>query len=131
MDLHFDDDSEQYGFTLDGEVLLASLASGDGKVAVMTREVDAVFEIVDPLVPPASAATGGGHLFSPMPGTVAAVAVAAGDAVTAGQTLIVIEAMKMEHAVRAPRDGTVSRVDCALGDLVAEGAELVVLETAP
>jgi 3-methylcrotonyl-CoA carboxylase alpha subunit len=44
-----------------------------------------------------------------------------------GQKLVVIEAMKMEHAVAAPADGVVERVRFAVGDLVEEGAELVVL----
>ena len=92
---------------------------------------DAVFDIADPRAAPAGAAAGGGHLLAPMPGTVAAVAVSAGETVTAGQTLVVVEAMKMEHAVKAPHDGKVLRVDCKVGDLVREGAELVALEALP
>lgn len=73
---------------------------------------------------------GGGRLTAPMPGKVLAVQVKAGDAVKAGQTLLVLEAMKMEHAILAPGDGTVAEVLYADGDLVAEGAELLRLEEA-
>jgi len=48
------------------------------------------------------------HVRSPMPGTVVAVSVATGDTVTAGQTLLTVEAMKMEHKLRATVDGTVT-----------------------
>ena len=64
---------------------------------------------VDPLAPPAGAdELAGGRLTAPMPGRVVQLLVAAGDAVRAGQPLIVIEAMKMEHTIAAPRDGTVA-----------------------
>jgi len=64
---------------------------------------------------------------TPMPGRITRLAVAAGDAVKAGQTLVVLEAMKMEHALTAPADGEVSVVNVAEGDQVAEGFEVVVL----
>ncbi len=66
---------------------------------------------------------------SPMPGTVLAVAVAAGDAVEARATLVVLEAMKLEHVVTAPFAGTVVEVDVGPGDVVAAGTRLVELET--
>ena len=66
---------------------------------------------------------------SPMPGTVLAVAVAAGDAVEARATLVVLEAMKLEHVVTAPFAGTVVEVDVVPGDVVAAGSRLVELET--
>jgi biotin carboxyl carrier protein len=62
-----------------------------------------------------------------LPGGVIAVAVAPGDAVTAGQLLVVVEAMKMEHRITAPSDGTVAEVRAAVGDQVAAGDLLVVL----
>ena len=64
---------------------------------------------------------------APMACTVVEVTVAAGQAVQAGQTLLVLEAMKMEHELRAERDGQVLRVDMRAGELVAEGAVLMVL----
>jgi biotin carboxyl carrier protein len=56
------------------------------------------------------------------------VAVQAGDAVEAGQVLLVIEAMKMEHAITAPRAGVVRAIDCAIGERVEEGRVLVELD---
>ncbi len=66
-------------------------------------------------------------LTAPMPGTVIKVLVAAGDAVRAGSTLLILEAMKMEWPLRAPRDGVVASVACREGDLVQPDVPLVVL----
>jgi 3-methylcrotonyl-CoA carboxylase alpha subunit len=63
-----------------------------------------------------------------MPGRVAAVKVAAGQHVAKGEELVVIEAMKMENALRAPREGVVRAVHVAAGDMVAPGRALVELE---
>jgi acetyl/propionyl-CoA carboxylase alpha subunit len=68
-----------------------------------------------------------GALVAPLPGTVVKVAVAAGDPVTAGDTLVAIEAMKMEHEVRAPTDGTVTEVHVTAGEQVEAGRLLVVI----
>ena len=69
-----------------------------------------------------------GSLSSPMPATVVSVKVAPGDTVTAGQTLIVLEAMKMELPVRAPGDGRVKTVHCKAGDLVKPEVSLIDFE---
>jgi acetyl-CoA/propionyl-CoA carboxylase biotin carboxyl carrier protein len=75
----------------------------------------------------AAAGPGEDDILSPMPGTVVAVRVADGDTVTAGQPLVVLEAMKMEHSLTAAHDGTV-RLTCAAGDKVGAGT---VLATVP
>jgi biotin carboxyl carrier protein len=62
-----------------------------------------------------------------MPGTVVRVEVAEGDAVTAGTVVVVLEAMKMEHAVRAPRDGVVSALSATVGTAVGTGHVLAVV----
>jgi 3-methylcrotonyl-CoA carboxylase alpha subunit len=67
-------------------------------------------------------------LTSPMPGLVLKVLVRRGEKVRAHQTLIVLEAMKMEHNIEAPYDGTVKAVNCAEGGRVAEGAVLIEIE---
>ena len=69
-----------------------------------------------------------GNVAAPMPGAITAVAVAPGDLVKAGQTLMVLEAMKMEHSIVAPGDGKVAAINVAPGDRVNEGAELLALE---
>jgi len=76
----------------------------------------------------ASAATGG--LTTPLPGVVSAVAVQEGQTVTAGEVLMVIEAMKMEHTIAAPYDGVVHAIHFARGDRVPEGSELLELSRA-
>jgi acetyl/propionyl-CoA carboxylase alpha subunit len=68
-----------------------------------------------------------GALVAPLPGTVVKVAVAVGDPVTAGDTLVAIEAMKMEHEVRSPSGGTVAEVHVVAGEQVEAGRLLVVI----
>ena len=72
----------------------------------------------------------GGRLTAPMPGKVVSFAVKAGDTVTKGQPLAVMEAMKMEHTIAAPADGVVQELLYAPGDQVTEGAELLKLSAA-
>ncbi|MGW7268179.1 acetyl-CoA carboxylase biotin carboxylase subunit [Streptomyces sp. NPDC054842] len=89
--------------------------------------------------PVAASLTGAGHagadsLTAPMPGTVTVVKVAVGDEVSAGQSLLVVEAMKMEHVVSAPHAGLVSELDVTPGSTVAMDQVLAVvtpLEEAP
>ncbi|MBY4675066.1 acetyl/propionyl/methylcrotonyl-CoA carboxylase subunit alpha [Marinobacterium arenosum] len=68
---------------------------------------------------------GKGSLSAPMNGAVVAVLVEVGQTVSEGQTLVVMEAMKMEHSIQAPHDGVVGEIYFAEGDLVDEGAELI------
>ncbi|MFC5200926.1 acetyl-CoA carboxylase biotin carboxylase subunit [Streptomyces kaempferi] len=82
--------------------------------------------------PVAASLTGAAHagadsLTAPMPGTVTVVKVAVGDEVTAGQSLLVVEAMKMEHVISAPHAGTVSELDVTPGTTVAMDQILAVI----
>ncbi|WP_327596947.1 acetyl/propionyl/methylcrotonyl-CoA carboxylase subunit alpha [Streptomyces chartreusis] len=82
--------------------------------------------------PVAASLTGGAHagadsLTAPMPGTVTVVKVAVGDEVTAGQSLLVVEAMKMEHVISAPHAGTVAELDVTPGATVAMDQVLAVI----
>jgi 3-methylcrotonyl-CoA carboxylase alpha subunit len=65
---------------------------------------------------------------SPLPGRITDLRVKAGDKVSKGQPLLVLEAMKMEHTLTAPADGTIKSVRYAVGEQVVEGAELVEFE---
>jgi 3-methylcrotonyl-CoA carboxylase alpha subunit len=65
---------------------------------------------------------------APLPGKIIDLRVKAGDSVSKGQALLVLEAMKMEHTLAAPADGKVKSVRYAVGEQVAEGAELVEFE---
>ncbi|MFF0185953.1 acetyl-CoA carboxylase biotin carboxylase subunit [Streptomyces sp. NPDC005244] len=85
--------------------------------------------------PVAASLTGSAHagadsLTAPMPGTVTVVKVAVGDEVTAGQSLLVVEAMKMEHVISAPHAGTVSELDVTPGTTVAMDQILAVVTPA-
>jgi 3-methylcrotonyl-CoA carboxylase alpha subunit len=132
--------AEGWALEWDGTTHLASL-SPDGRVLRLgdaSRNVTVVpgitivldganhsFRLLDPLQPPQAEAVGGGRVMAPIPGRVTAVLVAAGDHVTRGQALIVLEAMKMELTLSAAADGEVDDVRCAVGDMVSEGVDLV------
>lgn len=73
-------------------------------------------------------AAGSGAIAAPMHGKVLSVAVAKGDKVAKGQRLMVLEAMKMEHALDAATDGIVAELSVAAGDQVAEGAQLILIK---
>ncbi|WP_125256790.1 acetyl/propionyl/methylcrotonyl-CoA carboxylase subunit alpha [Brevundimonas fluminis] len=75
-----------------------------------------------------SAAASDGALRAPMPGKIVSVPVKAGEAVTRGQPVVALEAMKMEHALTAPFDGVVESIDVTPGDQVAADAVLAVVK---
>jgi biotin carboxyl carrier protein len=72
---------------------------------------------------------GGGTVVAPMPGTIIQVTVNTGDNVTKGQTLLVLEAMKMENEIMAPADGVVQEVNVTQGVSVNAGDILIVLSS--
>ena len=86
-----------------------------------------VFEFAPPRKEP-SAAADHGDLRAPMPGRIRKIDVAEGESVSKGRLLIVLEAMKMEHAIRAPRDASVRRLPHREGDLVEMGEPLIELD---
>ncbi|MDP3711001.1 MAG: acetyl/propionyl/methylcrotonyl-CoA carboxylase subunit alpha [Mycobacteriales bacterium] len=75
-----------------------------------------------------ASASHSGDVLSPMPGSVVAVHVTEGEAVTAGQSLLVVEAMKMEHTLTAPFDGTVTELRARTGDQVKVDQLLAIVE---
>jgi propionyl-CoA carboxylase alpha chain len=84
-----------------------------------------------PRFPEPERETAAGSLLAPMPGTVVRVEAAVGDGVTAGQPLLWLEAMKMQHRITAPTDGVVTELRAAVGQQVDTGALLAVIgETA-
>lgn len=78
-----------------------------------------------PKRPSAASEAGAGAVRAPLPGLILDVNINEGDAVKAGQNIIVMEAMKMENQVQAPHDGTVSKLFVKKGDSVAEGDSLL------
>ena len=80
-----------------------------------------------PAAAPAPASAGGQSVDAPMPGKILDIKVKAGDAVSFGQCVVVMEAMKMETEIVAPAAGTVASVNVSVGDAVDTGAVLVTL----
>ena len=112
---------------LDGARHAATVLLDSGRVCVVANGETYQLEVIDPLAPPDEAAAGAGRVLSPIPGRIAAVLVAQGEAVARGQALVVLEAMKMELTLSAAAAGTVAALRCAVGDMVDEGRELVEL----
>jgi len=110
-----------YVWAVDGDVVWLAL---EGDVWAVARQR----ETIDHAGP---AAAGAGPVTSPMPGTVLQVHVAPGDAVVAGQALVSVGAMKMEHVVTAPTDGIVGGVLVRPGDSVGLDQPLAVIDTVP
>ncbi len=71
-----------------------------------------------------------GSLIAPMPGTIVRVLVSPGDVIGSGDAVLVLEAMKMEHTVRAPHPGVVKEIRVTLGQAVDVGVTLAVVEEA-
>jgi propionyl-CoA carboxylase alpha chain len=113
--------------TIAGRRVRLRCTSFGGELVVNDGAGDLVLEVVPRFVPPGAVALSGG-LDAPMPGRVVSVSVSAGDAVVAGQLLMVLEAMKMEHRITAPHDGLVSVVHVAAGDQVTRGASLLAID---
>ncbi|MEQ8391155.1 MAG: acetyl/propionyl/methylcrotonyl-CoA carboxylase subunit alpha [Thalassospira sp.] len=87
-------------------------------------------DIFDPLAAAGGNEGAGGGLTAPMPGKIIAVMAKAGQSVAAGDKLVVMEAMKMEHTISAPVTGTIKEVFFDVGDQVDDGAELIAIEEA-
>lgn len=136
--------------TIDGRDHLASLRpAGDASELTFGSRTERVWAVVDgdtvwvhafgrawelSVVDPVERALAGGGSedvsLAPMPGTVITVAVAPGDAVSAGQQLVVIESMKMQSEIVAVRDGVVEQVFLVVGETFDRGAPLVSLVAA-
>jgi propionyl-CoA carboxylase alpha chain len=114
---------------IDGRRLRARMTRVDESVVVHGPRGDATLEVEPRFVVPGSADAHGGFV-ARMPGKVIQLRVAVGDAVAAGDTVLVLEAMKMEHPMRAAEDGIVMAVHVALGDQVEAGTLLLVVESA-
>jgi len=112
---------------LDGHRFDARVVLGGAKRHVWVRGESVVLE-QQPRFPDHAAEVPAGGAIAPMPGKIVKVDVAEGDTVTAGQPLLIMEAMKMEHTVAAPADGTVSAVHVAAGDQVEADTLLVVVD---
>jgi propionyl-CoA carboxylase alpha chain len=100
----------------------------DGGQIDVDSELGSSEYAVQPRLPEPAEHLAAGSLTAPMPGAVVRVLVDVGAVVVAGQPLVVLEAMKMEHTVAAPADGTVTTVGVTAGQQVDAGTVLVVVD---
>ncbi len=116
--LRFGDAVTRWAVARDGDQVWATRGGTSWRARLLPRLPRPRAEAAD---------AGSGTLRAPLPGTVTVVAVAEGDAVTAGQTLLVLEAMKMEHPIPAPADGTVTKLLARPGQQVPIDAPLAIV----
>ncbi len=124
-------------YRLDGDDLV-SLVDGVTRRSTALRRGSRLFlewagelltiEAVDPIAEAEAAHAHQGGLSAPMNGSIVRVLVEPGQTVEAGAALVVLEAMKMEHSIRAPHAGVVKALYCSEGELVEEGTPLVELD---
>ena len=112
---------------VDGHRCAVAVTQAGQHIHVQVPRGTITFEVVPRFVVPGSELAEGG-LVAPMPGVVLEVRCEPGDHVEARQTLVVLEAMKMEHHVKAPADGVVSEVRVTVGQHVENGTPLVEFE---
>ena len=120
----------QYLLRCDGIALELSMHADAARIEVAGAMGHTTFDCTPYLGGAALAAAPSGQLAAPMMGKVVAIRARAGDHVSVGQTVIVLESMKMELRVDAPFDGIVESVRCALGEMVARAAVLAIVHPA-
>jgi 3-methylcrotonyl-CoA carboxylase alpha subunit len=113
---------------LDDRSLAARVVRTGRSIDVFQGTERHTLELHDPGLHELEAGGAGGGLAAPMPGKIIAVLVEAGAEVEKGTPLLILEAMKMEHTIKAPAGGTVKELLYGVGDQVEEGAELLAFE---
>jgi biotin carboxyl carrier protein len=118
--------------SLDVRVVPVESADGTARYRVPVGNVEFLAEVSDPRRwrrgASAAQAAGAQRITAPMPGKVVRVLVRQGQAVEAGQGLVVVEAMKMQNEIKSPKAGTVGVLTAAEGQTVAAGQALLVIE---
>ena len=118
-------DNVRFDAVTEGREVSAIIVRDGSDIVVFADGTRFAVGVDDPLAMRRDGAADAGTLFARMPGVVVAVHVEDGDEVAAGTPLLAVEAMKVEHTIRAPADGIVTALNFVVGDRVAEGAELV------
>lgn len=110
------------------DVQVEEVAAGGATAAVPTAAPAAPAAPAPAPAPAAAAPAGAETINAPMPGNIVNVQVKAGDTVTKGQVLLVLEAMKMENEIMSPRDGVIAGVHVSKGESVDSGKLLISLQ---
>ena len=110
-----------------GKAMLLDEYEAIAPAAPATAPAAAPAPVAAPSAAPAASLAAGEPVKAPMPGVVLKVQVQQGQAVKAGQVLVILEAMKMVNEIVAPKDGTVAQIVAAKGASVESGAPLVIL----
>ncbi len=118
-------DSGAVAVSFADQKITANMYINDAVAHIFSAQAATKIIAIDLLAHAGVAQAEAGRLTAPMPGKVVSFAVKAGDKVSKGQALAVMEAMKMEHTIAAPVDGVVEELLYAPGDQVVEGAELL------
>ncbi len=121
----------KYRITLNGKSYEMDVELMDGSTPVAPVAKAAPAPVVAPAAAPkvsAPVAATAGSTVAPMPGTILKVSVNVGDTVKAGDSIVVLEAMKMENDITAPKDGVVKTIAVAKGQTVAKGDVLFEVE---
>lgn len=118
-------ENDEFHADLDGHRLRASVGKHDGSYSLYTQDSALQFKVIEADLGDEDAGQGAGALNAPMNGTVVELTATEGGRVQKGDALLVMEAMKMEHTIRAPVDGKVTQFYYQPGDLVDGGAELL------
>ena len=117
---------KNYTITVNGNVYDVTVEEGASTGAVGAPAAPKV--AAAPAAKPAATGTAGSvKINAPMPGKIVDVKVKVGDAVKKGQTVLVLEAMKMENDIVAPEDGTVASINAAVGSAVEAGETIATL----
>jgi len=120
-------EADKLVFSINGIQYQAIVIHASGKLSVLIDGRTCHYTLVDHDSVTTSDQSDKGSIFSPMPGKIIACHVKAGQSVRHSQTLMVVEAMKMEHAITAPCDGTIEAIHFEEGDQVADGDKLLSL----
>ena len=121
---------KSYTITVNGKAYAVTVEEGAASGVAAAPAAAPVAPAAAPAPAPAAApagAAGAVKVTAPMPGKVVGVKASAGQAVKKGDTILVLEAMKMENDIVAPQDGTVASINVSTGDSVESGAVLATL----
>ena len=126
-------DKESVELEVNGTPYKVELEQKDGKPISRIQRViqsssDSTSATPRPTVTPPKVRKGSNAVNSPLPGVILDIKVKVGDTVKKGDTIMVLEAMKMENNIQATSDGTVAKVSVEKGASVLEGSELIVIE---